>query len=67
MLLCWKSGTLDISSDGIIAGCRIWFESSALSGEAERYVEQFRLFPLDSIRFFGGVLRSGVHAAVRGE
>ena len=30
-------------------------------------LSQFRLFPLDSIRFFGGVLRSGVHAAVRGE
>lgn len=27
----------------------------------------FKLFPLDSIRFFGGVLRSGMHAAVRGE
>lgn len=30
-------------------------------------LRHFRIFPLDSIRFFGGVLRSGLHAAVRGE
>jgi len=30
-------------------------------------LRHIRIFPLDSIRFFGGVLRSGLHAAVRGE
>ena len=30
-------------------------------------LRHFTVFPLDSIRFFGGVLRSGLHAAVRGE
>ena len=30
-------------------------------------LRHFRLFPLDSFRFFSGVLRSGLHAAVRGE
>lgn len=30
-------------------------------------LRHFSVFPLDSIRFFGGVLRSGLHAAVRGE
>ena len=35
-----------------------------------RLSDMFRhitVFPLDSIRFFGGVLRSGLHAAMRGE
>lgn len=27
----------------------------------------FRIFPRDSIRFMGGILRSGLHAAMRGE
>lgn len=30
-------------------------------------LRHFQLFPKDSIVFFGGVLRSGLHAAVRGE
>lgn len=30
-------------------------------------LRHFTLFPQDSIRFFGGVLRSGLHAAMRGE
>jgi hypothetical protein len=30
-------------------------------------LRHFRVFPKDSIVFFGGVLRSGLHAAVRGE
>lgn len=30
-------------------------------------LRHFTLFPMDSIVFFGGVLRSGLHAAVRGE
>lgn len=36
-------------------------------GRLSDMLRHFRLFPLDSIRFFGGVLRSGLHAAVRGE
>lgn len=36
-------------------------------GRLSDMMRHFRLFPLDSIRFFGGVLRSGLHAAVRGE
>lgn len=30
-------------------------------------LRHFWIFPLDSVRFFGGVLLSGLHAAVRGE
>lgn len=36
-------------------------------GRLSDMLRHFRIFPLDSIRFFGGVLRSGLHAAVRGE
>ena len=36
-------------------------------GRLSDMLRHFRLFPLDSVRFFGGVLRSGLHAAVRGE
>ena len=36
-------------------------------GRLSDMLRHFRIFPLDSIRFFGGVLRSGVHAVVRGE
>lgn len=36
-------------------------------GRLSDMLRHFRVFPLDSIRFFGGVLRSGLHAAVRGE
>ena len=36
-------------------------------GRLRDMLRHFRIFPLDSIRFFGGVLRSGLHAAVRGE
>lgn len=36
-------------------------------GRLSDMLRHFQLFPLDSIRFFGGVLRSGLHAAVRGE
>mgnify|MGYP002626650644 CR=1 FL=1 len=36
-------------------------------GRMSDMLRHFRIFPLDSIRFFGGVLRSGLHAAVRGE
>lgn len=36
-------------------------------GRFSDMLRHFRLFPLDSLRFFGGVMRSGLHAAVRGE
>lgn len=36
-------------------------------GRLNDMLRHFRVFPLDSIRFLGGVLRSGLHAAVRGE
>lgn len=36
-------------------------------GRLSDMLRHFRIFPLDSVRFFGGVLRSGLHAAVRGE
>ena len=36
-------------------------------GRFSDMLRHFRVFPKDSIVFFGGVLRSGLHAAVRGE
>ena len=36
-------------------------------GRLSDMLRHFKIFPLDSIRFFCGVLRSGLHAAVRGE
>lgn len=33
-------------------------------GRLSGMLRHFRIFPLDSIRFFGGVLRSGLHEAV---
>jgi hypothetical protein len=36
-------------------------------GRLRDMLRHFRIFPLDSILFFGGVLRSGLHAVVRGE
>lgn len=36
-------------------------------GRLSDILRHFQLFPKDSIVFFGGVLRSGLHAAVRGE
>ena len=36
-------------------------------GRLNDMLRHFQLFPKDSIVFFGGVLRSGLHAAVRGE
>ena len=39
----------------------------SLWGRFSDMLRHFSIFPLDSIRFFGGVLRSGLHAAVRGE
>ncbi len=36
-------------------------------GRLRDMLRHFKLFPKDSIVFFGGVLRSGLHAAMRGE
>lgn len=36
-------------------------------GRLSDILRHFTIFPKDSIVFFGGVLRSGLHAAVRGE
>lgn len=36
-------------------------------GRLSDMLRHFWIFPLDSIRFFGGILRSGLHATVRGE
>lgn len=36
-------------------------------GRLSDMLRHFQLFPKDSIVFFGGVIRSGLHAAVRGE
>lgn len=36
-------------------------------GRLSDMLRHFKIFPKDSIVFFGGVLRSGLHAAVRGE
>lgn len=39
----------------------------SVCGRLSDMLRHFQLFPKDSIVFFGGVLRSGLHAAVRGE
>ena len=44
-----------------------WRKFKSFWGRLSDMLRHFRIFPLDSIRFFGGVLRSGLHAAVRGE
>ena len=44
-----------------------WRKFNSFWGRLSDMLRHFRLFPKDSIVFFGGVLRSGLHAAVRGE
>ena len=44
-----------------------WRKFVSFWGRLGDMLRHFKIFPLDSIRFFGGVLRSGLHAAVRGE
>lgn len=44
-----------------------WRKYKSFWGRLSDMLRQFQLFPKDSIVFFGGVLRSGLHAAVRGE
>lgn len=44
-----------------------WRKFKSFWGRLSNMLRHFQLFPKDSIVFFGGVLRSGLHAAVRGE
>lgn len=44
-----------------------WRKFKSFWGRLSDMLRHFQLFPKDSIVFFGGVLRSGLHAAVRGE
>lgn len=44
-----------------------WRKFKSFWGRLGDMLRHFQLFPKDSIVFFGGVLRSGLHAAVRGE
>jgi len=44
-----------------------WRKFKSFWGRLRDMLRHFQLFPKDSIVFFGGVLRSGLHAAVRGE
>lgn len=44
-----------------------WRKFKSFWGRLSDMLRHFQLFPKDSIVFFGGVLRSGLHAAMRGE
>lgn len=44
-----------------------WRKFVSFWGRLSDMLRHFAIFPKDSIVFFGGVLRSGLHAAVRGE
>ena len=44
-----------------------WRKFNSFWGRLSDMLRHFQLFPKDSIVFFGGVLRSGLHAAMRGE
>ena len=54
-------------STGGKAKVYFWRKFVSFWGRLSDMLRHFRIFPLDSIRFFSGVLRSGLHAAVRGE
>lgn len=45
----------------------LWRKFVSFWGRLSDILRHFSIFPNDSIVFFGGVLRSGLHAAVRGE
>lgn len=45
----------------------LWRKFVSFWGRMSDMLRHFAIFPKDSIVFFGGVLRSGLHAAVRGE
>lgn len=44
-----------------------WRKFKSFWGRLSDMLRHFQLFPKESIVFFGGVLRSGLHAAMRGE
>lgn len=54
-------------STGGKAKVYFWRKFVSFWGRLSDMLLHLRVFPLDSIRFFIGVLRSGLHAAVRGE
>ena len=45
----------------------LWRKFVSFWGRLSDMLRHFAVFPKDSVVFFGGVLRSGLHAAVRGE
>lgn len=45
----------------------MWRKFVSFRGRFSDMLRHFTVFPMDSIIFFGGMLRSGLHAAVRGE
>ena len=45
----------------------LWRKFVSFWGRLGDMLRHFRVFPLDSVAFFGGVLRSGLHAAFHGE
>lgn len=45
----------------------LWRKLVSFWGKLSVILRHFQVFPIDSIVFFGGVLRSGLYAAVRGE
>lgn len=45
----------------------LWRKFVSFWGRLSDMLRHYAIFPKDSIVFFGGVLRSGLHAAVRGE
>ncbi len=54
-------------SNGSRAQGYFWRKFKSFWVRLSDMLRHFQLFPKDSIVFFGGVLRSGLHAAVRGE
>lgn len=45
----------------------LWRKFVSFWGRLSDMLRHFAIFPKDSVVFFGGVLRSGLHAAIRGE
>ncbi|MBO5649916.1 MAG: nucleotidyltransferase family protein [Selenomonas sp.] len=55
------------NGEGVKVHGYFWRKFNSFWGRLSDMLRHFKLFPKDSIVFFGGVLRSGLHAAVRGE
>lgn len=45
----------------------LWRKFISAGGRLSDMLRHFSIFPKDSVVFFGGVIRTGLHAAVRGE